>query len=57
MSKELTSPLADAGIYILMEDVTNSSCKNIISFILEKNIEMTNKSQIATNSGSVAELI
>ena len=41
MSKDTSSKLADVGIHILMGEITDSSCKDAISFILEKNIDTT----------------
>jgi ATP-dependent Clp protease protease subunit len=41
MSKEQSGRLADVGIHILIGEITDSSCKDAISFILEKNIDTT----------------
>jgi ATP-dependent Clp protease protease subunit len=35
--------LSDVGIYILMEDITDQSCEPAISYILEKNVDISSK--------------
>lgn len=41
MKEQSLNHLADVGIHILMGEIIDSSCKDAISFILEKNIDTT----------------
>lgn len=42
MTKESSvNRMSDSGIYLLMQDITDASCKETISFILEKNLDLT----------------
>ena len=53
MTKE-NSLLLDVGIHILMDEITDITCKDAISFILEKNLDTTknrlDKIQLIINS-------
>tara|TARA_Y100000590_G_scaffold191716_1_gene218064 strand:- start:2972 stop:3541 length:570 start_codon:yes stop_codon:yes gene_type:complete len=56
--KELAKDLEEAGLYILMEDISMSSCKDVIRFIVEKNLEVKSsqalKLIISSNGGDLS---